>query len=577
MSIIVTSQARCRDCYKCIRHCPVKAIGLKGGQAWVVTDKCIACGKCVTVCPQGAKSPVSQIDRFAELLNSGDPVVVSLAPSYLAAGDYQTPWKIVAALKLLGVSRVEETALGAELIAREYYRKFANNKRRRPLISSCCPVVVALIEKYFPSLIHYFPAVVSPMVAHARQIKQCLGDNVKVVFIGPCLAKKVEAESEPTGAVDAVLTFTELMTYFKDRNINPDSLQDEYPDSSATTARTFPLVRGTLGAAGLESAASGDIISINGIEECIETFKDIENGNFTPLFVEALACKGGCIGGPAIGNSLGTAARQKRLLDYAGRAAFDSTDLAVATAFTDLDLSREHTVQATSRQLPSEAEIRAILALTGKFSAEDETNCGGCGYKTCREKAIAVYQGLAEPEMCIPYMREKAENLSDAIVDSTPNAIIVVDKDMIVQKFNLAAEVLFNRQRVKSKGKHLSVFIDPTDFEKVWRTQKAIVDGRRAYPQYNLMTRQTIYPLEKFGVVIGIITDISQEEKNKAKMAKMRRESLKRASKVIREQMQVAQQIAGLLGESTAETKATLLELLEIMEDGEAMGSEHQD
>lgn len=208
--------------------------------------------------------------------------------------------------------------------------------------------------------------------------------------------------------------------------------------------------------------------------------------------------------------------------------------------------------------------------MTGKTSPEDETNCGGCGYPSCRDKAIAVYNGLANPEMCIPYMREKAESLSHAVVDSTLNGIIIVDKDMIIQDFNPAANRMFNRRDIKAKGKPLSTFIDPGDYIDVWENQEMITDNCKQYPQYELITRETIYPLPKYGVVIGIITDVTEEEKTRAEIDNMRQEALDRASQVIKEQMRVAQEIAGLLGESTADTKATLLELKEIIGQREA-------
>ncbi len=559
MGIVVTSKARCRDCYKCIRHCPVKAVGLKDGQAWVVAEKCILCGQCIQACPQKAKSTVSQVEKFQGMLAAGESVNVSLAPSYLASTHYRNPWKLVAGLYKTGVARVEETAVAAEWVAATYGEAVAS-KAKETLISSCCPVVVNLIEKNYPELIEYLPGLVSPMIAHTRKVKAVYPGS-KTVFIGPCFAKKAEAQSETM--LDAVLTFEELFEFFEISGIDPDNLGDRFPDQVSARARSFPLKEGTLKAAGLNDQFALDILSVSGLDECMETLDDLAKGLIRPRFIEALACKGGCVGGPALGSGNGFAAGRERIFRYTGlnlEAAQDNNE--------PPPLQRSHGPSYLRHVPPTEAEIREILLLTGKEKPEDETNCGGCGYASCREKAIAVFQGLAEPEMCVPYMKNKAESFSNTIVESTLNAIIVVNQDLVIQKSNPAAIRMFKLPKNGAVGNPLSRYLNSTDFQNVLSTQK-IFAGLRSYPEYTISTRQMIYPVPKYGIVIGIITDITMEETRKAKFDKMRREAFDRASKVIHEQMRTAQEIAGLLGESTAETKATLLELMEIM-DGES-------
>lgn len=311
---------------------------------------------------------------------------------------------------------------------------------------------------------------------------------------------------------------------------------------------------------GIKPALGTEILTISGIDECMETFSDLQNGLLHPRFVEALACKGGCVGGPAIARNCGFSTRKECLFRNAGtypenyRADYPRT----------ISLNRQHAVANLRLAMPSEKEIREILALTGKNCAEDETNCGGCGYPSCREKAIAVYRGMAEPEMCIPYMKNKAESFSNTIVDTTLNAIIVVDQELAIQKYNPAAANMFGLPAQEVRGEQLQNYIDPVDFQNVFELQKIFV-GQRAYPQYGVVTRQIIYPLPKYGVVIGIISDITAEEERKAKFDAMKQEAIDRANKVIHEQMRIAQEIAGLLGESTSETKATLMELMQIM------------
>jgi iron only hydrogenase large subunit-like protein/uncharacterized Fe-S cluster-containing protein len=573
MKTISTSKARCRDCYKCIRHCPVKAIGLKDGQAWVDQDRCILCGHCIVVCPQKAKSMISQLPEVDAFLAAGESIVFSLAPSYLAATSLTSPWKLVAALKQLG-SRVavEETALGAEVIAQEY-RHIVTEGAKTTVISSCCPVVVNLIEKYYPQLVSNCSATISPMLAHGQLIKAERGPHTKVVFIGPCFGKKAEPDwSSSDNQIDAVLTFEELEPWFNAKGIKPEDLTDCQPDRRSASAELFPLRQGVLKSAGLCDGLEQQIISVTGVEACSETFRDLANGLIKPVFVEAMACPGGCIGGPAIGNSLGINARRERLFNFAQ--VFPPQELPDRTA-SGVVLSKKHQPAGCNKDLPTEAQIKAILRLTGKNTPEDETNCGGCGYSSCREKALAVYRGLAEVEMCIPYMKQRAESFSNAIVDTTLNAIVVVDQNMVIQQeFNPAANLMFNRNNIPSKGKSLSAFIDPVDFVTVWETQTAVVDQLKTYEQYNIVTRQIIYPLPKYGVVIGIINDVTAEEERKAKYENMRREALDRADRVVREQMRVVQNVAGLLGESTAETKATLMELIEIMNEDEASQDE---
>lgn len=558
MSTIITSEARCRDCYKCIRHCPVKAIGLKNGQAWVVEDKCILCGQCIKACPQKAKSTLSQIDRFDEMLQNGEEVIVSLAPSYLATSLLSSPWKMVAGLKFLGVAKVEETAVAAVWIGKKYAQSLTR-AAGRPTITSCCPVIVNLIEKYYPQLIDCLPGLVSPMVAHARQIKAELGPHVKVVFIGPCYGKKAEALQDGSD-VDVVLTFEELIDYFFRRELDLYQLGECLPDRIASEARFFPVPQGIIKTAGISQELSTETVSVSGIDECIELLDDLAHDLIHPRFIEALACKGGCTGGPAIGTGSGVAARREQLLKYAfGKPNPDS----IPTVQPWIDLTRQHMSRCEVSKLPTEKELQEILALTGKNTLDDETNCGGCGYSSCREKAIAVFQGLAEPEMCIPFMKNKAESFSNAIVDTTLNAIIVVDQQLTIQKSNPAALRMFGIPCHDGKGDPLHRYLDVSDFQKVLETQKVLVSQKN---YAGIPTRQIIYPLPKYGVVIGIFSDMTQEEARKAKFDKMKREAFERASKVIHEQMRTAQEIAGLLGESTSETKATLLELMQLME-----------
>ncbi|GAB6138959.1 [Fe-Fe] hydrogenase large subunit C-terminal domain-containing protein [Halanaerobaculum tunisiense] len=562
MSIIQLSESDCKDCHRCIRNCSLKAIANQGGQAEIVTDRCIYCGQCIEVCPQNAKEVTNQLTQL-EVGLTDKKLVASIAPSFVAAFDCQ-PGQVVAALQELGFFAVEETAIGANVVAKYYNDLVAN--RDKPLISGCCPAVVNLIEKHYPKLIPYLAPVVSPMVAHGKSIKQRY-DDVEVVFIGPCIAKLDEitwASSE--GAIDVAITFEQLQQLLTNKDLTAANLDAVSFNKSVTSwSAAFPVESGVLKAAQLESSFNNKILSISGLEECINTFHDLSAGEISPQFIEAMACTGGCINGPGFSSSLGVTARRKQIIDYTQN---KTSQEATATEL-EIDLSCSYSNRKPEADKPTENQIRLILSQLGKFTPEDELDCGGCGYDSCREKAIAVYQGLAEIRMCIPYMKGKSESLADLIVESSPDAIIVVDKNMIIQKFNPQAYQLFNRKEEFPIGNKLYSYIDPADFVEVWETKHCISQKKVEYEQYDVVVEESIFPLPDYELIVGILTDVTKKEKHREKVAQMKETTLEKANAVINKQMKVAQEIAGLLGESTSETKAILHEVTELMKEEE--------
>lgn len=562
---VTTLEAKCRDCHRCIRACHVKAISLRSGQANVMPELCISCGLCVESCPQKAKTVVSQAEEILALLAAGEDVNVSLAPSYAVAYADYSPEQVVAGLKQLGFARIEETALAAEAVAAHYRQKI--QAREATLISSCCPTIVNLIEIYYPELIPLLADSASPMIIHGQSLKARY-PKAKTVFIGPCIAKIQEA-SRPatTHSIDAVLTFEQLAAIWEEQNINPSALPPVTANAITQAATIYPLSRGILSTAGIDADAQPECIAVNGLDACIDVFKELVNGKISPRFVEALACPDGCIDGPGISKQQSIAHRRSRLLSFHRsrlQAAGKQASLRVAEAQS---LPQAHyQVRSPGLPQPTEEEIRAILVQIGKHSVEDESNCGGCGYLSCRDKAIATYQGLAELEMCVPYMRAKFESLSHIVVDSSLNAVIVVTEDMLIQQFNPMADKLFNGDRLPTRGRHLAAFIDPSNFAQVADTGLAL-HKRVDYPELGLFTSQIVYPLPTYGLVIGIISDITEEENRKKQLEQRHQATAIRAREVIRNQMKLAQEIAGLLGEATAETKATLLELINTVEE----------
>lgn len=575
--------AKCRDCYRCLRTCPVKAIRLEPGalrhelHARVIDQRCILDGLCVRECPQGAKRARRDIARVRTMLSEGRPVAVSLAPSFPAAmpGD---PMVVPAALRRLGFDYIQETAVGAELVGREHARLAAEH--HQPLLTSSCPAIVNLIQCHYPAALPYLAPVVSPMIAHGRYLKSILPDH-RVVFIGPCIAKKHEAEvPHLAGAVDAVLTFEELLEWMAREEVHLDQLQPgRFDGASPHLARLFPLDGGTLGTAALDTGLlSRSTQAVSGLAVCKELVEHlVDHADDLPRLIEVLACEGGCISGPTNPSRDDTFRRRQRVLQYVearqreGRPPGSQSPAPEAAGGAPVELGRRFEDRTMALPVPDEAAIRDILAKSGKHQPSDDLNCGACGYDSCREKAIAVFRGWADPEMCIPYMRERAESMSYTIVSSTPNAIFVVTPDETVLDINPSAERRFRTTHAAAVGRKIGEFMSPDIFREVVRTRQLMRDEAE-FPELDLIARRTVFWEDSQRVVVAILADATDEKRHYHTVQQMRRQTLDKAQGVINKQMEVAQKIAGLLGETTAETKVLLTQLMRIMRDeaGEA-------
>ncbi|HEZ7986389.1 MAG TPA: [Fe-Fe] hydrogenase large subunit C-terminal domain-containing protein [Ruminococcus sp.] len=553
---LTLKKSNCKNCYKCIRHCPVKAIRFSGNQAHIIGNECILCGQCFVVCPQNAKEITDETEKCKVLLHGGDPVVVSLAPSFIANYDGVGLDAMREALQKLGFYDVEETAVGATIVKNEYER-ILREEERDILISSCCHSLNLLIQKYFPSELKYLADVVSPMQAHCIDIKKRI-PNAKTVFIGPCVAKKDEAEYY-TGIVDAVLTFEELTNWLKSENI---TLKQEVDSRRDSLARFFPTTGGILKT--MEHGINEyTYIAIDGVENCMAALRDIESGKIHKCFIEMSVCSGSCIGGPVMEKYHRSPIKDySAVANYAGKDNFDVIQ-------PDIDeIHKSFTYIEHKLAMPSDMEIDNVLHKMGKTKPSDHLNCGSCGYNTCREKAIAICQGKAEYSMCLPFLKDRAESFSDTIVKNTPNGLIVLNEELEVQQINDAARAIMNvRNASDVLGDQVIRILDPTTFINVLVKGEKVRNKRTYLAEYNRYVEQTIVHEKNSHLLIGIMRDVTDEEEAREKKESISRQTAEVADKVVEKQMRIVQEIASLLGETAAETKIALSKLKESISD----------
>ena len=556
MDCLTLKKSNCKNCYKCIRHCPVKSIRFSGNQAYIIGNECILCGQCFVVCPQDAKQIVDESEKVKVLLQSDEPVIVSLAPSFVANYRGAGIDAMKTALKALGFSDVEETAIGATIVKNEYERMVAE-KTRDIIITSCCHSVNLLIQKYFPKELQYLADVLSPMQAHCKDIKRRY-PNAKTVFIGPCVAKKDEAQHYD-GYVDAVLTFDELSAMLRDANI---TIAKESDSAEQSRARLFPTTGGILKTLSLQDPGY-TYMAIDGTENCMAALRDIESGNIHRCFIEMSACTGSCIGGPVMEKYHHSPVQDYAAVNrYAGE-----QDFAVEQPAPRL-LRKEF--MAIERRLgtPSEEQIRETLRQMGKMKPSDELNCGSCGYDTCREKAIAILHGKAEISMCLPYLKDKAESFSDTIVRNTPNGLIVLNEKLEVQQINKAALRILNvRFASDIMGDQVVRVMEPSDFLAVLHQGRDIHNKRVYLAEYEKYVEETILYDKEYRLLLCILRDVTEEEAQRDKKEHIRTQTVEIADKVVDKQMRIVQEIASLLGETAAETKIALTKLKESIND----------
>lgn len=546
----------CKHCYKCIRNCPVKAIRFSNNQAAIVQEECVLCGRCFVSCPQNAKRIHNDLPKARALVAGDAPVYASIAPSFAANYPGSAIGSVREVLMELGFAGAEETARGATLV-KQQYDAMVEKGESKVIVSTCCHTVNMLVERYHPEVIPCMAPVVSPMQAHARSIR-AQHPGARVVFIGPCISKKAEAERYPD-YVDCALTFEELDAWLQAEN-RQLACADAPPQKGAGgKARLFPITGGILRTMEKKNPHY-DYIAVDGMDNCIAALRDIAAGNLQNCFVEMSACSGSCVGGPAMSREAGFIRGASRINAYAAPEDFEVPPLHMA------DMEKKLQFNVHPRPRFGEKAVADVLRKIGKTRPEDELNCGSCGYDTCREKAAAVLAGKANLEMCLPYLMNRAQSFSDTIVKNTPNGIVVLNEALEIQQINEAAQRILNVKREEDVlARNVMCLMDPALFLQVLDGTGPVYDSRQYLTEYGRYVNLTVLHDKGYGVLIGIMRDITETETARAARREMADKTVRVTDEVIARQMRTVQEIASLLGETAAETKIALTKLKETL------------
>ena len=554
LSPVYTLKNDCHDCYKCVRECYVKSIQIKDGSASVLADRCIACGHCVTVCPSNAKRIRYDIDKVKGILAAKKHVIVSLAPSWISIFDY-TKQQIITILKTLGFTDVSETALGAQEVSIEV-AKMVKQADKGLFISSACPVVVDYIRYYKPEYADYITPVASPALTHAKMLKEKYGDDIGIVFIGPCIAKKNESDRYPE-LIDAALTFDELNYWIKESYIDLAKIEvlpdENFVPEESNEGALYPILGGmneTLKYIGIDNDVQLiDICTLHSLDKALNGLHPDRLEE--KIFVEALGCDGGCINGPGISMCKSTILKTSDVLNNFNKR--DSIPEAAQTV-VNMDYSR---IDRKKQEFRHE-DIMKTMERIGKHNEEDELNCGGCGFQTCRELACAILAGEAEPSMCVSYMRKIALRKAAAMLRCMPSAMVMIDNDHKILESNDAFMKMFT-------GDMYEVFaerpegINGADIDRIIPfadlLKTALKTGKDIHKEHyisgNKLYDINVFIIEENEIVGAIITDVTQTELNREKIAE-------KAKQVISKNIAKVQEIAILLGEHMVETELLL-------------------
>jgi iron only hydrogenase large subunit-like protein len=557
---IYTVEANCQDCYRCVRVCPVKAISVRDGQASIEDDLCIKCGTCVRVCPQHAKTICSSIDIVKGLISSGKKIAASVAPSFAAVFNGWRSTRLPSALRQLGFNQVSETAEGAMLVTEEILKC-----KEKGSICTACPAVVNYIEKYRPEYVEMLMPVVSPMIAHGRMLKKRMGQDCAVVFIGPCAAKKEEALwPENIDAVDAVLTFTELMQWFEEENIELSTCVESGFDSygDIDMARLFPLQGGLLKTGSIKCDGTNiDVIHISGADDVIRLL-DIPPVKWNYTVVEPLFCSNGCINGPGISIEKNIFLRKQDVITYAQKANVAATKDIERSVNCKISFSADEKTLITNEV--DESKINQVLEATGKSNPEMQLNCGACGYESCRDNAIAVARGMAECEMCIPYMRRLAHQRTDRIIETSPNGVVILDSELHIINMNPAFQKMFmcNNGII---GRRISYLVDADGYEKLACGSMEEFESIKC--KYGTKYHEQIYALRDENQYVGMYINMTKIKFESGHIDLLKNQTIEHARELLNHQIRFSQEMAHYLGKSTAQSEELVKRLMDLYEE----------
>ncbi len=564
-SPVFTEKTQCQDCYKCIRECPVKAIRVENGHAMVVSDLCVLCGHCVEACPAGAKRVRDDLARAKQLLRLKDRVIVSLAPSFASEFAHISPARLVSAMRKLGFYGVSETAVGADLVSRRIAGDFAEAAResgQRLFLSSACPAAVEYVKRYMRRYAPFITDRASPLLAHARFLRETYGEDIGIVFVGPCIAKKREADVWQT--IDCAIGFGDLRRWLEDEGLDPAKEAEDPADDlgfipfRAAKGALYPVDGGMIASVKkYPGAEAAFMMSVAGLDQINKALSGLDPESLAePLFIEMLSCPGGCVNGPQTTRPAPTSLRRISLLGYAMGAA-DTLEAREPSLRDTLPV-------AVADNLPhSPEEIGLALRQVGKYSGEDELNCGSCGYDTCRGFAAAMLDRRAERTMCVSYMRKLAQKKANGLIKTMPSGVVICDSSLRIiecnQNFaNLMGEetAMMFEAKPGMEGADLEritglsrFFRDVLSEDGPDAVEHELREGKKIF-------HATVFSLERGESACGVIQDVTAPQIQRDRV-------IKQTQRVIDKNLAVVQKIAFLLGENAAETEATLNSIME--------------
>ena len=557
-SILQFRTANCKNCYKCIRNCPVKAIKVTNQQAQIIEEQCILCEKCIAVCPQHAKVEHNDIPDIQKVIASGKKVIASVHPAYFARYGWKSIDDLEQCLKKMGFWKVVDAAEGAAMMKEKYTQFLKNQQQKTMRISSNCPVVVRLIEKKYPHLTEYLMPVYSIKQMHAVYLKEQYPDAV-LVYISPCISVMADAE-EGQAQMDYVITFRELNNWMRDVSEKPKRSTGEKGEVylSRMTAVSGGLIQA------MQPVEGQKYLAVDGIEQCKKILKELKTGEYEDYFIEMNACTNGCIGGGSYSLN-----QEKKLLD----ALIAIKELSMEDG--EPDYQKDYHMDAPEvperrfiqeELYPGKAitkeQFTHVLHEMGKYTKEDELNCGACGYDTCRAKAIAVIQGKAEVSMCIPYMREKQENYANIIIDAMPGLLVTIDYDFHIIQMNKAAQDLFDISRKKHLlGMPVGEIMDDYSMINMLAFNREIIQDCIYLGEQKRYIERVLTNDRKNKLILCIMKDVTKEKEREKRENRAKADAVRMADKLAEEQLRIVHEIASLLGETAADTKVVIEEL----------------